>query len=396
MILDDALPFEKSQRGPLVDALGAQSSSTAGSSLLPQAYQNDDVADLPPPPSYDESVAQGGGFPVVHYSQQPGPPMVSPRIQSEYIQASVLEVEDSGGREGPSQHGTYSSYMGRPIAGQHQTLLPVTHSSIAMSTLKRDTRSAMSAQSTSSESQTSLLSTSCPTPDSMPHRSSKDIRQSNVPGNSTDRSQPFEPLTLLSNAQNLDNGFPGNQPSCDTQPHPFTTHAVKQEDWERFLMELREAGKSTTKDLVVSGLAGVMERLRQLMTMGLGKQMKCKRSSPIGEVIDRWNQEYFHLRSMDVVLALGDITCTGPTNAIPADIQNRCRCRNKSSRAHCDRASSEAELLPESGVVELFRKVQRAQKTMTVNQKLRRDFVDGGGTDERWRLVIAYKPIVDG
>lgn len=67
---------------------------------------------------------------------------------------------------------------------------------------------------------------------------------------------PFPPCTATSLGSELSSGFPVLPPPCYVQPHPFTTHDVSEEDWARFLDDVRRAGASGNK--FVASVAPVM------------------------------------------------------------------------------------------------------------------------------------------
>lgn len=43
----------------------------------------------------------------------------------------------------------------------------------------------------------------------------------------------FPPMSLISNDKKLTHGFPELPPPCPSNPHPFATHDVTEEDWKR-------------------------------------------------------------------------------------------------------------------------------------------------------------------
>ena len=69
---------------------------------------------------------------------------------------------------------------------------------------------------------------------------------------------PFPLLVLVSKGSTLDRGFPyaaPESPGGATIPHPFTEHDVNEQDWRRFLHDIRIAGSLSPMNRVVSGLA---------------------------------------------------------------------------------------------------------------------------------------------
>ncbi|KAI0371411.1 hypothetical protein BV20DRAFT_203980 [Pilatotrama ljubarskyi] len=66
---------------------------------------------------------------------------------------------------------------------------------------------------------------------------------------------PFEPLEIPAAGKKLDDGFITALPPSSTQPHPFSTHDVREEDWMRFLGDIKLAGSLSVKDKIISGMA---------------------------------------------------------------------------------------------------------------------------------------------
>lgn len=53
--------------------------------------------------------------------------------------------------------------------------------------------------------------------------------------------EPFEPTSLRSVSEDLTQGFPQLPPQSRDVPHPFSTHDVSEEDWRRFVLDVRSA-----------------------------------------------------------------------------------------------------------------------------------------------------------
>ena len=73
----------------------------------------------------------------------------------------------------------------------------------------------------------------------------------------------FPAMTLLSKGATLDRGFPYAAPGCgegtvvgmELGEHPFVAHDVNEQDWRRFLHDVRVAGSLSPLNRVVAGLA---------------------------------------------------------------------------------------------------------------------------------------------
>jgi len=92
------------------------------------------------------------------------------------------------------------------------------------------------------------------------------------------------------------------------QPHPFTSHDVGEADWSRFLGELKQNATlsggerlaATGASLVVPSFIGGM-----IVSGAVKMAMQYNKKNSVGELVDSWNQTYFHPRGLDVILAKG-------------------------------------------------------------------------------------------
>lgn len=96
---------------------------------------------------------------------------------------------------------------------------------------------------------------------------------SRAPSSQVSYSQ-FSPCALLSLEEGLDKGFPIMPPPSPAQPHPFETHDVKEEDWARFLNDLKS----------VSGLSSMQHGGAGDASLAMGVGLMGEFS---GAVIDR-------------------------------------------------------------------------------------------------------------
>ncbi|KAK7685025.1 hypothetical protein QCA50_011860 [Cerrena zonata] len=263
-----------------------------------------------------------------------------------------------------------------------------------------------------------------PIPPSMPVPTfmSSDGFMHEDPSDSPTSFVPFKPFALHSFSNNLEDGFPLRVPAPEMRPHPFNTHDVTHADWAYFMSELDESRNQTHMDLINGAVVEMAEHLpiaRRLVAHGIELQMKSHRSSPIAQVINRWNLEFFHPRLMEITLAQGRMAHTGPLDAEPADVLDQDHHSSTSADEHSHEYSvhvadytSDGE--DDSGFVHVLHKAKRSighiehasdlryglctrdrQRRRSRHEKrkaLRKDCVDSA--DEKWRLVIAYKPLV--
>ena len=136
----------------------------------------------------------------------------------------------------------------------------------------------------------------------------------------------FPAMELISKGSTLDKGFPYAAPPCVMAPHPFATHDVNENDWRRFLHDLRIVGSLSPMNRVVTGLVPLLfglgpvvgkpstypadgltsvayrgRMLGILATLGGDRIMKGRKKGPASELVDHWN---------NVCVRLFDITVT--------------------------------------------------------------------------------------
>ncbi|KAH9932296.1 uncharacterized protein B0H18DRAFT_929096 [Fomitopsis serialis] len=120
--------------------------------------------------------------------------------------------------------------------------------------------------------------------------------------------EPFEPAFLASLSKDLDKGFPQVPPPSRAVPHPFATHDVAEDDWQRFLHDVKVAGSLSPANRIAAAVAPISMHAGltgMLVTKGIEHVMRNKKTGAVGELIDLWNVYFFYPRRMTVVLAKG-------------------------------------------------------------------------------------------
>ncbi|RPD72282.1 hypothetical protein L226DRAFT_467373 [Lentinus tigrinus ALCF2SS1-7] len=123
---------------------------------------------------------------------------------------------------------------------------------------------------------------------------------------------PFPPAVLYARGNDLiHDGFPLEPPacSCAPQPHPFITHDVNEDDWTRFLRDVKGAGGLTPVDSMIADVAPRAVKTGLLIgfiaDMALRAHVEGKKKNPVADLIADWNKCFFHPRLMEVTLAQG-------------------------------------------------------------------------------------------
>ncbi|KIM75584.1 hypothetical protein PILCRDRAFT_827138, partial [Piloderma croceum F 1598] len=125
---------------------------------------------------------------------------------------------------------------------------------------------------------------------------------------------------LISYSTSLSDGFPVVPPPSMMQPHPFTSHDVGEGDWSRFLGELKQnATLSGGEQLAAKGSSLVVPSFigGMILSGAVKMAMQYNKKNSVGELVDSWNQSYFHPRGLDVILAKGQDRLDGGHGFIP-------------------------------------------------------------------------------
>jgi hypothetical protein len=143
----------------------------------------------------------------------------------------------------------------------------------------------------------------------------------------------FPPLTIFSKGDVIADGFdillptpPPGAPSIQG-PHPFALHDINEDDWRRFLEDLKIQGGLNGSDRLRSNLVPLALQVSTpigfLLTRKMEKGAKSRKSGVVAELIDVWNQQFFGPRHMRVFLAKGVRIYNPPTQQPlqPADWQ---------------------------------------------------------------------------
>lgn len=152
---------------------------------------------------------------------------------------------------------------------------------------------------------------------------------------------PFPPMRLFSNGETLDNGFPILVPACSVPVHPFSQRDVHEGDWTRFLEDLQIRGRLTGGERIASNVLPLAMSVGFIgglfVTRGIEKHMKHKKDGPVSELVDIWNEHFFHIRRMHVILAHGSENVSGDVDGPAPDYYGqRSRSGSSSSSSSSD------------------------------------------------------------
>jgi len=139
-------------------------------------------------------------------------------------------------------------------------------------------------------------------------------------------------MCLISNGKELSKGFPELPPPCEHNQHPFSTHDVNEEDWKRFLADVKKSGSLSgaqrIKSNVIPLVTGASFFGGFLMTHAIEKKMKAKNRTAAGDLVDHWNHFFFAPRKMEVVLCQASERLSGRQGAAPVGDPNQQRMAN--------------------------------------------------------------------
>ncbi|KAI8971282.1 hypothetical protein BD414DRAFT_426364 [Trametes punicea] len=121
----------------------------------------------------------------------------------------------------------------------------------------------------------------------------------------------FPVMEVICKGSTLDNGFPYIAPMCSVLPHPFVDHDVNEHDWRWFLHDVRIAGSLSPMNRVLSGVIPIVFPLGFVIglaaTIGTDSYVRRKKQGPVSELIEHWNNHFFHPRSIHIALSKGPL-----------------------------------------------------------------------------------------
>jgi len=120
-------------------------------------------------------------------------------------------------------------------------------------------------------------------------------------------------MFLIATGKTLDKGFPLTTPPSNSNPHPFASHDVYENDWMSFLREVQAVATLTEKQIRMSHLPiiSIIPIVNELSFYGVKQYMKHRNASKVIDCIDRWNRHFFEQRKMKTVLMKGQVKVSG-------------------------------------------------------------------------------------
>ncbi|KAH7920416.1 hypothetical protein BV22DRAFT_1039900 [Leucogyrophana mollusca] len=160
----------------------------------------------------------------------------------------------------------------------------------------------------------------------------------------------FPSMCLISNGKELSKGFPELPPPCQFSPHPFSTHDVTEDDWKRFLADVKKAGSLSGAQRIKSNVIPMVTGMSLIggifMTSAIERKMKAKNRTAAGDVVDHWNHYFFGPRRMEAILCQASERLSGREGSAPMSDPNQRRMANnlrrRSSSSSSD-SSSDSE-----------------------------------------------------
>ncbi|KZT04843.1 uncharacterized protein LAESUDRAFT_715376 [Laetiporus sulphureus 93-53] len=191
----------------------------------------------------------------------------------------------------------------------------------------------------------------------------------------------FQPATLVSVSENLQNGFPLTVPPSATIPHPFALHDVHEQDWKAFLLDVQAAAPSTSN--CKSRCPGMMLMMIPAAAIGTaGARRRCNKAKEadglnhVHGTVDSWNKYFFHPRRMHVSLTQNRGGGSGPD--ISSDHESS---SDKPDAGASNSLLSKRKERRESG------STRRTERPQEIQEKRASRRSQGG----KWRIVVMYR-----
>lgn len=193
--------------------------------------------------------------------------------------------------------------------------------------------------------------------------------------------QHFTPTYVVCKGdKGLDGGFPTSLPPClDSHGrHPFETHNVSQQDWQRFLREIQSQGALSFGDQLGAKTANHAANAVMSGGMVVGivakKAIRAYKINGVSPIVDAWNQHFFRPRKMEAIFTRGlDRLDSGQCQVPKVDM----RCE-KGAYSSATQASSTMDRKKRK---ELEKEQKKAEKNRSAD-----------GNDSAYRLFIVPMP----
>ncbi|TFK75484.1 hypothetical protein BDN72DRAFT_757251, partial [Pluteus cervinus] len=125
----------------------------------------------------------------------------------------------------------------------------------------------------------------------------------------------FPPMTHLPIGRySLDKGFPALPPTSLVVPHPFVTHDINERDWITFLEDVRRTAALSGRERGMAlGIPFAMQMgfAAFFVSKYIKRRMRKRKLVDVAQVVDAWNQVFFHPRRLEVVLMRGSERVSG-------------------------------------------------------------------------------------
>ncbi|KAL7283944.1 LOW QUALITY PROTEIN: hypothetical protein ACG7TL_001216 [Trametes sanguinea] len=267
---------------------GVSASASASASSSSNASGSSSHFDLlaeEPPPSYDEILFES--------SQSTGPGAgVSTAQRSSYITPTAQQSFHAHSPSIESTTSSPSAIHAGPFSRAAETYAP--QSQEASHPLPPSRAPSQAQQHIRQPRSPSVLSANVPPAKDLPPLL-------NPPPQSFQRAPsphasyaPFEPIYVAPVGHSLEDGFVSSLPYSAMRPHPFAVHDVMEEDWKRFLGDLKRASKLCFKDKMIAGVLPAVKDVGvfvgPLISKALESCTKKNKQDPVDQLMEFWNQ----------------------------------------------------------------------------------------------------------
>lgn len=130
----------------------------------------------------------------------------------------------------------------------------------------------------------------------------------------------FRPLSVLAVSEKLQDGFALLPPvTTPGEAHPFISHDITEEDWQKFLKDFQKTAHLSASDRLFQGISNTFMK-DKIPSAKVQKRMAENKLEPIGDYLMAWNHYFFRPRRMTVVLARGRERFSGESDDYPPDV----------------------------------------------------------------------------
>ncbi|EPQ54623.1 hypothetical protein GLOTRDRAFT_129977 [Gloeophyllum trabeum ATCC 11539] len=104
--------------------------------------------------------------------------------------------------------------------------------------------------------------------------------------------EPFQTMVSYGLGKEIRDGFTQLPPPSMLQPHPFASHDIQEDDWHRFLSDVKKAGELSTRENITAAVLPLTMNIGltgMLVSKAIKNGQSRRKQDPTSKLVDVWN-----------------------------------------------------------------------------------------------------------